>query len=366
MSNTKDQAPCLINLAQLLLEDDQPEPAGEAIIRSINLVEEGPEFFPCQSHRVLDRIFRSKRGREKAIQHCNLAIGIASISNRHDQPFWIHYSLAILFRDEGEFDNAHTHIKQAKQHALDDKYYLGRATEMLARIWHWQGGMMMGVLDVLCAIEIYEKLGAAGDLDNCGEPLYDIRQAMKESSVFGVSNSSGEFLQTDSLPTPADYSSADEMSISPSALMNTRQGNGYVRPPTYIPGLPLIYIPTLSNPQPLTRICFVFPSVVNYPHIPGPVKSPMILLSTCPSRHSNGFICLQVLASITFEKSISVPIRCTTSQPPGPQVNCSRVGSSRFGGLIRLALRLLLRSTNKHLPLSWLCQTTGKRRCIPM
>ena len=84
-----------------------------------------------------------------------------------------------MSRGGGEFDNAHAHIKQVEQHALYDKYFLSRAAEEQARIWYRQGRHEDAVSEVLCAIEIYEKLGATQDLERCRDLLLDIEQSMK-------------------------------------------------------------------------------------------------------------------------------------------------------------------------------------------
>ena len=194
--DTMDQVWCLIDLAQLLLGDKQLDAAEEAITRSINLVEKCPEFPLCRSHRILGDISRSKGEREKAIHHYNVVLGIASPFNWHDQLFWIHHSLAIMFRDDGEFDNAHAHIQQAKQHALYDRYCLGRAMEMQAQIWYRQHRFEDAAPEASCAIEIYGKLGAAKDAKRCRVFLQDIERTSKQLSTFGESDSTGKLLET--------------------------------------------------------------------------------------------------------------------------------------------------------------------------
>ena len=182
------QASSSINLARLLLQDQQLDAAEEVITRSFNtLLEKVPEFFLCESHRLLGDISCSKGEREKAIHHYNVAIRIASSSNWDDQLFWSYYSLTNLFRAEDEFDKAHTHIKQAKQHALYHKYFLGRAMVAHAWIWYRQGRFEDAASEASCAIEIYEVLGAAKDLEGCRGFLRDIEQAMKGPSTSGGS-----------------------------------------------------------------------------------------------------------------------------------------------------------------------------------
>jgi tetratricopeptide (TPR) repeat protein len=177
--NTEQQAECLSRLGYLFLEDKQLDAAEESTMRSINLLGKGQEFQLCDSHRVLGNILRSKGQREKAIHHLNIALGIADTFNWHELLFWIHNSLAQLFRDKDEFDDAHAHIKQAKEHALDNKYFLGRAMEGHAWIWRKQGRLEEAASEVRCAIEVFGKLGAAVDLERCRDFLRDVELRMK-------------------------------------------------------------------------------------------------------------------------------------------------------------------------------------------
>ena len=153
--------------------------------RHLSLCEEGVRLTKealgalCRSQLVLGDISCSKGGREKAFHHYNLAIGIASPSHWHDQLFWVHHSLAVTFCDANEFDNAHAHIKRAKPHAVYDKYFLGRAVGEQGRIWYQQGRVENAVSEAFCAIEIYETLGAAGDLEKCRAFLQEIERSAK-------------------------------------------------------------------------------------------------------------------------------------------------------------------------------------------
>ena len=69
---------------------------------------------------------------EKAIHHYEVALEIASSLNSDDQMFWVHYALAELFSEEGEFDEAHAHIEHAKSYTINDIYHLGRAMHLRA------------------------------------------------------------------------------------------------------------------------------------------------------------------------------------------------------------------------------------------
>jgi len=176
-----EQAACLALLGNLFIADNQPDAAEEATMQSINLLGKGQEYQLCDFHRILGNIFCSKGEREKAIHHFNISLEIAAAFNWPDLLFWTHDSLVKLFRDEDKFDDAHAHIKQAKEHALDNKYFLGRAMEQHSRIWYRQGRHEEAVSEVKCAIEIYGKLGAARDLEDCKDLLRRIERAIIKS-----------------------------------------------------------------------------------------------------------------------------------------------------------------------------------------
>ena len=104
MGDTEGQMRCFGDLAWLLLADEQLGTAEDAVYRAINLItEKGQEFDLCQLHRVLGNIYRSMGNKKEVIHHFKTALGIASPPNWHEELFWIHYQLAVLFRDEHEF-----------------------------------------------------------------------------------------------------------------------------------------------------------------------------------------------------------------------------------------------------------------------
>ena len=82
-----------------------------------------------------------------------------------------------LFLSDVSLDNAHAHVEQAKSHASEGEYLLGRATELQARIWNQQGKFEDARSEVLRAKEIYEKLGLEKDVRECRNLLQEIEQA---------------------------------------------------------------------------------------------------------------------------------------------------------------------------------------------
>ena len=184
LGDATGQANCLNNLAWLLLGDEQLDAAKDAASRTINLIpEKGQEFIACGSHRVLGSIYQSKGRREKAVNHFQEALRIASPFNWRTQLFWVHFSLAELFLGENRFDNAQAHSNQARSHAAEDVYHMGHAMEVQARVWYQQQLLENAAAEALDALEIFEKLGAAKDVRNCRELLKKVERGMKGRSA---------------------------------------------------------------------------------------------------------------------------------------------------------------------------------------
>ena len=164
----------------MLLGDGQLDAAENAALRMTDLISgKGQEFELCQSHRVLGEIYARKGEKENAIGHFETGLRIASDFNWPAQLFWIHCALAELFLAEDELDNASTNIGQAKSHAVYDTSDLGLAMEYQARIWYRQRRHEEAKSEALGALEIYEKLGAAKDVEDCRGLLREIEQAME-------------------------------------------------------------------------------------------------------------------------------------------------------------------------------------------
>ena len=170
-----DRALCLNTLAASFHSNDQLDDAHDAASRALKLGEKGQEFANCHSHRTLGDVYSSKNERKKAIYHYEVALGIATSFNWWTQMFWIHYDMAQLFREDYAFDNAHAHITQAKLLAVDNRntYYLGRAIEAQAWVWNRQNRLEDATSEASRAHEIFEKLGAATDLERCRVFLFN-------------------------------------------------------------------------------------------------------------------------------------------------------------------------------------------------
>ena len=190
------------DLAWLYFDDKQLDAAEDIASRAINLAtEKDLELYVSQLHRVLGHIFQSKGERKKAIHHFEVGFKIASPFNWHHELFWSRYGLAMLFHDEGEFDEASTYIEQAKLHATNDTYDLGRAMQMQARVRRRQLRLKEAKSEAIHALEIFEKLGAARDAGICKDLLQEIEQAIADHST----NLRGKRLETIQQPTLVNF-----------------------------------------------------------------------------------------------------------------------------------------------------------------
>jgi tetratricopeptide (TPR) repeat protein len=185
-----------------LYQDDQLDAAEEAVSQSINLLmDKGQQFQVCQGYDLLGDIHHSKGETGKAINHFETALRIASSFNWHTQQFWILHSLVQLFLDEGRFDDAHVHIEHAKSHVTNNPYLLGRVMELEARFWYEQQRFEEAKSKTLCAAEIYEKLGAVKDVEDCRKVLRNIKEKMNNLVVMHFD---GELLEMVLLPMPVN------------------------------------------------------------------------------------------------------------------------------------------------------------------
>ena len=187
LGDTLQQACCLKELALLFYDDERLEDAEEAAFHAINLFQgKGEEFSVCASHRTLGNIYHSKGEREKAIHHLEVALEITSHFQWRDQLFWTYFDLALLFFGEEKFEDAHTHIEQAKSHTVDNAYYMGRAMEIQASIWYRQCRLEEARSEALRALEIFENLRSANNIESCRGLLRDIEGSIANRGTSSV------------------------------------------------------------------------------------------------------------------------------------------------------------------------------------
>jgi len=180
LGDTVGQAECLMSLAWSLQEGGQPDPAEEAAFRAIDLLpDEGNQLLICRCHRILGGVYCSKSKTKKAIHHYETALGIASSCGWQNQLFWIHFSLAILFFNQGRFNDTNAHLEHAKSLAINNPYDLACVMELRATFWYRQCRFDEAKSEALRAADIYEKLGAAMDVENCRRILEMINSGRK-------------------------------------------------------------------------------------------------------------------------------------------------------------------------------------------
>ena len=178
---TDKQAECLIDLARSLYSDEQFGAAEEAASRAINLLsEKDGQLQVCEGHHVLGKIYASEGETEKAIHHFEEALRIASSLEAASGVFWIHFALAALFSREGGFNDAHTHLEQAKSHAVNNAYLLAQVLRLRAGVWDQQYMFEEARSEALRALDGFEKLGATNDAEDTRELLGQIDRNAEE------------------------------------------------------------------------------------------------------------------------------------------------------------------------------------------
>jgi len=171
------QARSLELLGWLLHDDNQLDAAEEAASRAINLLSGNcNQFEVCSCHRILGKIRYSMGETENAIDHFETALKIASPVKWHDELSRNNYELADLFFKEGRFDEAHASVERAKSHAINEPYYLARAMRLQARFCYGQGRFEEANSEALGAADVFERFGAAKDLEECRALLRDIEE----------------------------------------------------------------------------------------------------------------------------------------------------------------------------------------------
>ena len=188
------QAHSLRLLAWSLYNDQQLDAAKEAASQSIDLLPD--RSLVCQCHRILGLIHSSMGETEKAIDHFEAGLEIVSSFNWRDEQFWDHYGLANLFFNQGRFNDSHPHIEHAESHAARDTYLMGRVMHLRAVFWYKQRRFREARSEVLCAVNVFEKVGAAKDLEICGSILRGIEEEMDELTTSRESDFNGELLHT--------------------------------------------------------------------------------------------------------------------------------------------------------------------------
>ena len=180
LGNVGGQMQTLEQLARLLQGDGQLEAAETATTKLFAILPDEPRPRTlCKYHSLLGEIYHSKGETEKAIDNFKTVLDIASRYNSHSDTSRTHSNLAQIYSDQGMFDDAHAHIKQAKLHSVNDPYVLGRAMKLEARSWYGEGRYEEAKAECLCAIEVFGSLGATKEVQRCKKLLGDIEQRLE-------------------------------------------------------------------------------------------------------------------------------------------------------------------------------------------
>ena len=180
LNNRLGQARCWILLTRFSFSNKQLNTAKKAASQAINLLsgEQDNQYDLCNCHQILGKIYQSKGKTREAIDQFKMGLGIASSFNFHYHLFWNNYLLAQLLFDNNQFDEAHTHIKRAKSHAINDSYKLGRAMDRQARFWYGQHRLTEAKSEALGALNAYESIGAVKDAEDCRDLLHTIEETV--------------------------------------------------------------------------------------------------------------------------------------------------------------------------------------------
>ena len=185
LGNTMGQANCLSYLASSLQLDGQLDAAEKAASCALDLFsEKGDQLQACHCHQLLGNIYQSKGEIGKAIHHLEVALDIASSSNLVGMLLSVHYFLARLFFDDDRFNDAHAHIEQAKLHAVNtnDTHNLALAMSLQAGFWYAQHRLEEAKSEALGALDLFEKLGSADEMEGIRKLLQQMDRHIAQES----------------------------------------------------------------------------------------------------------------------------------------------------------------------------------------
>ena len=191
LGNAGGQAHCLTKLTRLLLQDEQLDAAEEAISRAIILA--GNNLFHLHlCHHWLGCIYRSKCHEEKAVEHLEISLRIASSHNWHHNALSSQRQLAMVFCEMGRFDDANSHLEGAWPHAAHNALQSAHLMALQAYIWGWQGRLEEMVYEYARASDAFEALGATQQAEECRRVIVTIGAIFRMLATPDESGSNGE------------------------------------------------------------------------------------------------------------------------------------------------------------------------------
>ena len=176
LGDTVGKAHTLTIFSILWFSVKQLTAAEEAAFQAINFLQgKGEEFMIGFCHHVLSMVYDSKGEREKAINHIEAALKLASSFNSPNLLFWNYFILANSAYQEGRFNDVNVHIECAKSYTVGTLYNQGHAMEMQAKTWYQQDRLEEAKSEALSAVDAFEKIGAAKKEQQCREILRMIK-----------------------------------------------------------------------------------------------------------------------------------------------------------------------------------------------
>ena len=198
MGSTNFQAYGLIRLALLLHKGGQLDAAEETLSRAIALAE-NDQFLLNQCHYFLGDMHHSEGNWEKAIEHFEISLRIASSHNRHHDAFSSHRGLAMVFCRIGRFADANSHAEWARPYTANFPIDSAELKGLQATIWVFQGRLEEAELQYLCAIDALEELGAT----QLAEEFRVCIEVLREPSESQLPTTQGRMVSIDPPLLPA-------------------------------------------------------------------------------------------------------------------------------------------------------------------
>ena len=94
------------------------------------------------------------------------------------------------------------YVERAISYMVSYAYNLGSAMMLWAMLWHKQHRLEEARPEVMCAVELFEKLGATQDVEGCRTLLQQIQRELNNSVA---SDQLREFPQTMRVPAHVDF-----------------------------------------------------------------------------------------------------------------------------------------------------------------